>query len=288
MSPNHRKYLPLTVTASICAFTLGIAFILGFPGVCQATGCPVAAVTGTQPVVADLVELFNRAGTDRLGTESPVLPKIYNGYPTAKLVSPYVPCLLLKTIGYTESTGWKQFDAAYGAQGTTVVSADCGYGIMQITSGMSGGAGFDPNRVVAEADYNIATGALSLIQKWNGLSVYIGNNNPHLVEDWYYAVWAYNGWGWINNPNNPKFDPDRPDWECGQNSSQIRDDWPYQEQIWGCAANSPGPQYWTSTPLSLPDKADLNPGIPTHIDTPLPAHGSCAVIYLPSIGRGSQ
>lgn len=66
---------------------------------------------------------------------------------------------------------------------------------MQITSGMEGGAGFEPGRVTAEPAYNIGTGALFLIQKWNGLSVHIGNNNPYVAEDWYYAVWAYNGWG---------------------------------------------------------------------------------------------
>ncbi|MBX3053270.1 MAG: hypothetical protein KF753_17430 [Caldilineaceae bacterium] len=284
MSLNHRKYLRILVAATLWTIAIGIALIVGFPAVCQAANCPVAAVSGTQPAVADLVDLFNRAGTDRLGSESPSLPKIYSGYPTAKLVSPYVPCLLLKAIGYTESTGWKQFDAAYGSQGTTVISSDCGYGIMQITSGMSGGAGFDPDRVAAEADYNIATGALVLIQKWNGLSVYIGNNNPHVVEDWYYAIWSYNGWGWGNNPNNGLFLAGRSEWKCGQDSSQSRKDWPYQELIWGCTSNSPGAQFWTSIPLSLPDKADLYPSVPTHIDTPLPAHGSCSVIYLPFVG----
>lgn len=75
---------------------------------------------------------------------------------------------------------------------------------------MGGGAGFDPTRVAAEPAYNIGTGALFLIQKWNGLNVYIGNNNPYVVEDWYYAVWAYNGWGWLNNPNRncPTHNPD--------------------------------------------------------------------------------
>ena len=49
--------------------------------------------------------------------------------------------------------------------------------------------------MAAEPAYNIGTGAIFLIQKWNGLSVYIGNNNSYVVEDWYYAVWTYNGWG---------------------------------------------------------------------------------------------
>ena len=47
---------------------------------------------------------------------------------------------------------------------------------MQITSGMGGGAGFDPNRVAAEYPYNIGTGARILIEKGNGLSHYMGDN----------------------------------------------------------------------------------------------------------------
>lgn len=190
---------------------------------------------------------------------------------------------MLKAIGYTESTGWKQFDADYGQEGWTVISQDCGYGIMQITSGMGGGAGFDPSRVAAEPAYNIGTGARILIQKWNELNYYIGDNNPHVVEDWYYAVWAYNGWGWINNPNNDRFDPYRGDWLCGQ-GGQDRNDWPYQELIWGCAANPPGQEFWNPVPLTLPDRADLNSDPPpTHIDTPQPSHGSCSVVYLPAV-----
>lgn len=166
------------------------------PPLCTAQGsCPEPAKYGRQPWPDELVHVFDRAGTNRLGNEGPDLPQIRKGYPPsqAELISPYAPCILLKAIGYTESTGWKQFDADYDQSGYTVISPDCGYGIMQITSGMEGGAGFDPGRVAGEPAYNIGTGARILIQKWNALAHYIGNNNPHVVEDWYYAVWAYNG-----------------------------------------------------------------------------------------------
>jgi len=114
------------------------------------------------------------------------------------------------------------------------------------------------------------------------LNYYIGNNNPYIVEDWYYAVWAYNRWGWYNNPNNSRFDPYRGVWLCGQ--GQDRTKWPYQELIWGCAANPPGPEFWNPVPLTLPDRADLNSDPPpTHIDTPQPSHGSCSVVYLPAV-----
>lgn len=128
---------------SILLLVSGLCFALiiqaGNPLVCSAQGnCPEPAAYGRQPFPNELVKSFDRAGTNRLGTEGPNLPQIWKGYPPsqAKKISPYVPCILLKAIGYTESTGWKQFDAAYGQEGWTVISQDCGYGIMQITSGM--------------------------------------------------------------------------------------------------------------------------------------------------------
>ena len=275
-------------TVLLGVIVLGLVFMAqtAAPFTCTAQGtCPEPAAYGRQPYPSELVDDFDRAGTNRLGTESPDLPQIWKGYPPAEaeLIPPYAPCILLKAIGYTESTGWKQFNADYGQYGDTVISFDCGYGIMQITSGMGGGAGFDPSRVAAEPAYNIGTGALILIQKWNWLDYYIGNNNPRVVEDWYYAVWAYNGWGWVNNPNNLDYPWPRDAWQCGQNSSQRREDWPYQELIWGCAANPPGAESWEAMPLTLPDRADLNSDPPpTHIDTPQPSHGSCSVVYLPA------
>ena len=290
----HRRFLTFrTFRLSVQRILLAV-FVFGMisivqtagPPICSAQGdCPEPAAYGRQPLPEELVDVFDRAGTNRLGSKGPDLPQIWKGYPPseAKLISPYVPCILLKAIGYTESTGWKQFDADYGQEGWTVISQDCGYGIMQITSGMGGGAGFDPSRVAAEPAYNIGTGARILIQKWNELDYYIGNNNPHVVEDWYYAVWAYNRWGWYNNPNNDRFDPYRGVWLCGQ-GSQDRTDWPYQELIWGCTANPPGSEFWDPVPLTLPDRADLNSDPPpTHIDTPQPSHGSCSVVYLPAV-----
>jgi hypothetical protein len=210
------------------------------------------------------------------------------------LVSSYVPCILLKAIGYTESTGWKQFVANYGQNGPTVVSGDCGYGIMQITSGMTGTMGFVPGRVAAEPAYNIGAGAYLLITKWNENQVYyIGNNDPFVVEDWYYTVWSYYGWGWQNNPNNLERYPNvgRASWACGTDPSQSRSDYPYQELIWGCAANppndpiNPGTKFWQPVPLTLPPRGDLytyeGGPPPEHINTPQPSHGSCSVVYLP-------
>lgn len=262
---------------------------------CLATGsCPEPAGYGRQPYPGELVDFFERAGINRLLNNVPTLPQIYRGYPPAqlRLVSPYVPCILLKAVGYTESPGWKQFDASYNQSGNTLISDDCGYGMMQITSGMGGGSGFEPSRVAGEPAYNIGTGTQVLIQKWNSVNAYIGANNPYVVENWYYAVWAYNGWDSYNNPNRncPDLNPD-----CGTawnpirapfDGSQPRGWYPYQELVWGYAANPPvyqGAPFWQAALLTLPPGQSITDPPPTHIDTPQPVHGSCSVNYLPAI-----
>lgn len=161
-------FIPLAILFGIVILSLAFMVQAAAPTICTAQGnCPEPAAYGRQPFPDELVDVFDRAGTNRLGSEGPDLPQIWKGYPPseAKRISPYVPCILLKAIGYTESTGWKQFNANYGQEGWTVISQDCGYGIMQITSGMGGGAGFDPGRVAADPAYNIGTGARILIQK---------------------------------------------------------------------------------------------------------------------------
>lgn len=288
---SRRTFLNAPV-ARVLALVVAVVLVLGSgtgvgPSTCSAQGtCPQPAAYGRQPYVTELVPVFDQAGTNRLGSNGPTLPQMWSGYPPsqAKQIAPYVPCILLKAIGYTETSGWKQFNASYGQSGYTRISPDCGYGIMQVTSGMDGNGGFDPYRVTAEPAYNIGAGAKLLMGKWNALNYYVGANNPHTVEDWYYAVWAYNGWGWYNNPNHPRFLASRGVWECGVNLQQNRGHWPYQELIWGCAANPPGNEYWEPVSLTLPNRASLNfDPPPAHIDTPQPSHGSCEVIHLPLV-----
>lgn len=253
---------------------------------CSPAGCPEPSVQGQQPSPQELIVQFDKAGTNRLGNNGPSLPRINAGYPQFQPIDPYVPCILLKAIGWTESTGWKQFNANYGQTGSTIISFDCGYGIMQITSGMGGGSGFDPARVAADPTYNIGTGAQNLITKWNSISQSIGDNNPYVVEDWYYAVWAYNSFSNINNPNNSQYPINRSPWQCDNNSS-TRSDYPYQELVWGCAANPPNDptlpnkKLWVATPLTLPQRSLITNPPPAHIDTPLPSHRSCSATYIP-------
>lgn len=133
--------------------------------------------------------------------------------------------------------------------------SDCGYGIAQVTSGMclSGHTGCTSplpyeDQLAAAIDYesNIAAGLQILEQKWNqlyGLGIKANGGSPQYVEDWWFALWAYNsgmepdaangnttgcspsltctdapgngsggnwGLGWTDNPANPLYPPDRP------------------------------------------------------------------------------
>lgn len=110
-----------------------------------------------------------------------------------------IPSIILKTIAYCE-TGWRQFDA----NGNVVTGGGSvtnpALGIMQITS-------YDPSNTAEvdklkyDIDYNISRGADLLNLKWQN-TPQIGDGDRNKLENWYFALWAYNGWSTYNNPNN--------------------------------------------------------------------------------------
>lgn len=164
-------------------------------------------------------------------------------------------------MGWVES-GWRQFRP----DGRPLLSPDFGYGIMQITSGMAGAFGSlqgttDPSvqsQIAGNYTYNIAFGARMLAQKWASVPR-IGNGDPTAVEHWYYALWAYNGWGWVNNPNNPRFS------RSGTPATNPIA-FPYQERVLYLVAHPPkdanGNPLWKAVPVTLPSKKLIgqNPG----------------------------
>ncbi len=115
-----------------------------------------------------------------------------------------IPPVLLKAIAWQESS-WRQFDS----KGDPLLGFDeIGIGIMQISN-----YNRDPQtQTPAEKDYieklktdyefNISEGARMLCQKWRA-TPRIGNGDRNILENWYFAVWAYNGWKSRNNPNSP-------------------------------------------------------------------------------------
>jgi hypothetical protein len=128
---------------------------------------PAAAGAYVNPAPAEIRAKLNAAAVERL-----IPPKILYG------------------IAFQEST-WRQFDA----NGDPLIGSDGrGIGIMQVTTIP---AGVDVERLRTEIDYNIAVGADILIEKWGyAPSVFpvIGDGDPRSYENWFFAVWAYNGW----------------------------------------------------------------------------------------------
>jgi hypothetical protein len=136
--------------------------------------------------------------------------------------------------------------------------SDCGYGISQVTSGMSEikGTPFTPNKAYALAtDYaaNIAAGLQILGQTWNqlkGLQMDDNSGNPKYIENWFMALWGYNsgvytdaaangghtGLGWFNNPANPNYPADRSAYlRTSYDDASHPADWPYEEKVMGWA-----------------------------------------------------
>jgi hypothetical protein len=151
----------------------------------------------------------------------------------------------------------------YGAAGGTVAGVatpDCGYGIGQVTTGMTVGAmSYDLQRKVA-VDYeeNAAAAAQILAQKWNELAaagITANGADPTRLESWYFAIWDYNsglhpdsgsgpwGLGWTNNPANPDYPYNRHPFLHQDFTSEVVQvtyddashpgDWPYQEKVFG-------------------------------------------------------
>src|SRR3990170_7583323 len=179
---------------------------------------------------------------------------------------PYIPPVLLKSIAWIES-GWSQgsYDplVKYGEVGPVLSSHDCGYGIMQVTSGMQNVTGvptLDQAMIGGHYAFNIARGARILADKWNlapEYRPYVGSRNTQIIEDWYYALWAYNGFAFKNHPLNPVFNPNREAYRC--DGAQPRSAYPYQELVLGCVANPPwrgGSPLWPAQPVHLPNLND--------------------------------
>jgi MYXO-CTERM domain-containing protein len=138
-----------------------------------------------------------------------------------------------------------------GGSSRTIISFDCGYGVAQVTSGMHKGEspGFDRDRVAKEPIYNLATGTQILALIWAQAKC-VGDNQPAIIEDWYTATWAYNGYAYVNNPNNPNYDANRGVWDPAIGGGA-----PYQERIFGFIEHTGG--QWTPTELAYPNLGDI-------------------------------
>jgi MYXO-CTERM domain-containing protein len=235
--------------------------------------CGVASQDGKNPTKAEWQPIFDLVsqGPTVWGSQGPAVGDIGQGcgHPQAlHNVPARFPCELLKGIAMQES-GWRQFcvpdtpSDEVGGASRTLISFDCGYGIGQVTSGMHAGEtpNFDRDRVAGDPTYNLATGTLILAAKWKATNC-VGDNQPAIIEDWYIAAWAYNGLAYVNNPNNPNYDPNRGVWDPAIGGGA-----PYQEKVFGWIEHTGG--QWTPTQLAYPNPGDLgSSGSPPDIPEP--------------------
>lgn len=192
-----------------------------------------------------------------------------------------VPPTLLKSIAWIESSITQTaVEIPFGSIGPALISFDCGHGIAQVTSGMTVGLGESGRATPEQAlvathfAYNIARGAAILADKWNQapeLRPITGTDTnalPEIVENWYFAVWSYNGFtGPGADRSNHPMDPIYGSWpragySCGptgDGKGHNRANYPYQELVFGCASNPPiveNKALWQGLPVSLPDLKD--------------------------------
>jgi len=191
-----------------------------------------------------------------------------------------IPPHILFGIAWTESR-WRQFDA----EGYAIVSPDGGLGMMQLTDStlvwaaeniagkkwISDGKGWTSDKDLENAisqlagnwKVNLEWGAKILLSKWNSTPS-IGNNDRSVIEHWYYAVWAYNGWSYINNPNNTDKYIQKNYWRLSPRSNKLV---PYQEYVfdiiqlgseWNNLPWNPIPDLWRPLKDQIGDKHPPN------------------------------
>jgi hypothetical protein len=167
-----------------------------------------------------------------------------------------IPPRILYAIAFQESS-WRQFDA----NGDPLIGSDgVGIGIMQVTSSVDG---VDRDRLRTDIAYNIDVGTGILDAKWAyAPSVFpvIGGGDRRCYEDWFFAVWAYNGWKAGNL---------------------------YPYLIWGHVADGRG--LWTGLVVTPVPATSLVGGFPPEgvaVPTPQPEHWWSAVpLPKPALGR---
>ncbi|MHB1405625.1 MAG: cell wall-binding repeat-containing protein [Desulfitobacteriaceae bacterium] len=197
-----------------------------------------------------------------------------------------IPSVILKAIAFKESS-WKQWTS----EGKVVLGGSDPHpaiGIMQVAT-YNDADTLTIQRLKDDLDFNIAKGADLLNEKWNMVPK-IGDGDRNKLENWYFAVWAYNSWSEKNNPrvlavsaaasgtSLPVGSGTLPgtNLPSGSGSSPVVQ--AYQDKVWALAAQ---PQDFLSrfikaVEITKIDSALLPPqGVPSASvswDTPQPVH----------------
>ncbi len=263
------------------------------------------------------LDVIDAAAVDALFPGDPIfgLPTIEVGTRANRSDSSIreIPVEVLRAIAWVESgLTMASRSVAFESSGDAIISFDCGHGVMQVTTGMTVplGSGNEPSAaqvsVVTHYAYNIARGAAILADKWNRapqVRPIVGTDtgsSPALIENWYYAVWSYNGFTGpgarkSNHPADPVFGGwPRERYRC--DGTQSRNRYPYQELVWGCMARPPTPDgspLWTPVEATLPNLSQVSyfqalsvanfrfPYVGMDMPTPQPAHST----DTPSVSR---
>ena len=111
-----------------------------------------------------------------------------------------IPAEILKAIAF-EETGMKQFKA----DGTPNISEiDGGIGIMQLTLTPAEISKYEISveKLKNDTRYNIEQAADLLLRKWSNSNLpRVNQHEKDKIEDWYFAIMAYNGLSKRNDPN---------------------------------------------------------------------------------------
>ncbi|EWG11455.1 transglycosylase SLT domain-containing protein [Cytobacillus firmus] len=119
---------------------------------------------------------------------------------TTKAAAAGIPPELVKAIAITENGAFQQFTE----RGEVFKSPDNGYGIMQVTPLDEHDDRYDWEKAKYDIGINIETGIQILLEKWNysGSRIPVVNDgNKAVLENWYFAIMAYNGLSKFNDPN---------------------------------------------------------------------------------------
>lgn len=165
-----------------------------------------------------------------------------------------IPASVLKAVAYQEGW-WKQYSADFGQEGKILIHKDgngktCGVGMMQLTGDTA--KDFIIERLITDQLYNFEAGVQVLYKKWSGTPI-IGNNERYMLENWYYAIWGYNGGCFYNYPDNT----------CNHYPEEL---------ILPLIASSN--DYWTGVPVTSPNIESFKfwPKKIYSIPTPTPIH----------------
>ena len=121
---------------------------------------------------------------------------------TKKAIEKNIPPEVVKAIAKTENGRWHQFTNA----GKVFESLDGGFGIMQITPQSKEDKSYDWDKVKYDTEYNIQAGVEILLKKWDYANAKktvlpkVNQYNTEILENWYFAIMAYNGLSKVNHP----------------------------------------------------------------------------------------